>query len=195
VDFNSHLDAIVAVTVRLVNVATPGQKQGRDYAVPVGAELTRALDETAGAGRTRRPLSDADATELTRQVPRLRTVFEALADRDQDRAAADLNDLMAAVGTKPRLERHDGEPWHLHFHARGQSVVDHWLASSALGLAVVVGSEHWERLGVCMAQACDRVYVDVSRNGRRRFCSTACQSRTKAAAYRARQATGVADPT
>ena len=32
----------------------------------------------------------------------------------------------------------------------------------------------------------DRVYVDTSRNATRRFCSTACQSRTKAAAFRAR---------
>ncbi|MFC6935784.1 CGNR zinc finger domain-containing protein [Actinomadura yumaensis] len=33
---------------------------------------------------------------------------------------------------------------------------------------------------------CDRVYVDTSRNGTRRFCSTACQNRVKTAAFRAR---------
>ena len=32
--------------------------------------------------------------------------------------------------------------------------------------------------------------VDVSRNGTRRFCSTACQNRVKAAAFRERQKTG-----
>jgi predicted RNA-binding Zn ribbon-like protein len=32
------------------------------------------------------------------------------------------------------------------------------------------------------------VYVDVSRNGTRRFCSTACQNRVKAATYRRRRA-------
>jgi hypothetical protein len=31
------------------------------------------------------------------------------------------------------------------------------------------------------------VFVDVSRNGTKRFCSTACQNRVKAAAFRARQ--------
>lgn len=193
-NFNSHMDAVVAVAVRLVNVASPGQMQGRDHTVPVGAELTDAVNTATRTRRTRRPLTDAEAAELAGHATRLRAVFEALANGDPDRAAADLNDLMSAVGTKPSLERHDGEPWHLHFHARTGSVADHWLASCALGLAVVVGSEHWERLGVCVAQACDRVYVDVSRNGRRRFCSTACQSRTKAAAYRARQAT-VPEPT
>ena len=32
--------------------------------------------------------------------------------------------------------------------------------------------------------------VDLSRNGSRRFCSTACQNRTKAAALRMRRRTG-----
>lgn len=44
------------------------------------------------------------------------------------------------------------------------------------------------RLGVCTAERCDRVYVDTSKNGTRRFCSTACQNRVKAAAFRARHA-------
>ncbi|MGI9093544.1 MAG: CGNR zinc finger domain-containing protein [Mycobacteriales bacterium] len=30
------------------------------------------------------------------------------------------------------------------------------------------------------------MYVDVSRNGTKRFCSTACQSRVKSASHRAR---------
>jgi predicted RNA-binding Zn ribbon-like protein len=50
----------------------------------------------------------------------------------------------------------------------------------------VLGSEFNDRLGVCTAPHCDRVYVDVSRNGTRRFCSTACQGRVKTAAFRAR---------
>jgi predicted RNA-binding Zn ribbon-like protein len=50
----------------------------------------------------------------------------------------------------------------------------------------VVGSSLHGRLGVCSAERCDRVYVDTSRNGSRRFCSTACQNRVKAAAFRAK---------
>ncbi|MGW7325252.1 CGNR zinc finger domain-containing protein [Streptomyces sp. NPDC054845] len=40
---------------------------------------------------------------------------------------------------------------------------------------------------MCRAVRCDRVYVDTSRNAGRQFCSTACQNRTKAAAFRARK--------
>jgi predicted RNA-binding Zn ribbon-like protein len=51
---------------------------------------------------------------------------------------------------------------------------------------VALGSDLGGRLGVCSAPACDRVYVDGSKNGTRRFCSTRCQSRVKAAAHRSR---------
>ncbi len=42
------------------------------------------------------------------------------------------------------------------------------------------------RVGVCTAPRCDRVYVDTSRNGTRRYSSTSCQNRVKTAAFRAR---------
>jgi len=53
---------------------------------------------------------------------------------------------------------------------------------------VVLGGGLRDRLGVCTAPHCDRVYVDTSRNGSRRFCSTACQNRGKAAAFHERHA-------
>ncbi len=52
----------------------------------------------------------------------------------------------------------------------------------------MLGGELYDRLGVCTAPHCDRVYVDTTRNGSRRFCSTACQNRVKAAAFRERHA-------
>ena len=54
------------------------------------------------------------------------------------------------------------------------------------GLATVLGSEVHDRLGVCTAPRCDRVHVDVSPNGTRRFRPTACQNRVKTAGFRAR---------
>jgi predicted RNA-binding Zn ribbon-like protein len=50
-----------------------------------------------------------------------------------------------------------------------------------------VGGPMAQRLGICSAPSCDRVFVDTSRNGTKRFCTTACQNRVKAAAFRARQ--------
>jgi len=51
-----------------------------------------------------------------------------------------------------------------------------------------LGGSHSDRLGVCTAPRCDRVYVDTSRNGTRRYCSTSCQNRVKTAVFRARMA-------
>jgi predicted RNA-binding Zn ribbon-like protein len=50
----------------------------------------------------------------------------------------------------------------------------------------VLGGSGADRLGICTAPACDRVFVDASRNGTRRYCSTSCQNRVKTAAFRAR---------
>jgi hypothetical protein len=65
------------------------------------------------------------------------------------------------------------------------------LAAAALGLR-----EHLlaypERLGVCADRQCADVYVDVSRAGHRRFCSTTCQTRTRVAAFRKRRGNGTA---
>jgi predicted RNA-binding Zn ribbon-like protein len=63
-----------------------------------------------------------------------------------------------------------------------------WTSITAEAIARVVGAGEHERLGICTAGACDRVFVDASRNASRRFCSTACQNRVKTAAFRRRRA-------
>jgi len=93
-----------------------------------------------------------------------------------------LRDYRAA----PELSRHDGEPWHLHYRSTVAGLATEWGAGCATGLAVVVDGQATGRLGVCGAGCCDRVFVDVSRNASRRFCSEACLNRTKVAAFRAR---------
>jgi predicted RNA-binding Zn ribbon-like protein len=113
-------------------------------------------------------------------------VFEAVSAGSIDPAANLVNAMLVRTGAQPALERHDGEPWHLHFHAADNSLVNGWAAGCATGLAVVLGGELYDRLGVCTAPRCDRVYVDTSRNGTRRYCSTSCQNRVKTAAFRAR---------
>jgi predicted RNA-binding Zn ribbon-like protein len=133
-------------------------------------------------------ITQADAAELASWGSRLRVVVELVDGGDVDAACAELNTIMRETGAVPTLSRHDGEPWHLHFHAEDAEWAVSWAAPMATGLAVVLGNSAVDRLGLCNAPACDRVYIDVSRNGTRRFCSTACQNRVKAAAFRARRA-------
>jgi predicted RNA-binding Zn ribbon-like protein len=185
VNFNSHTDVVIKVTVDLVNLLTPGQDRGRGYVPPEGEERTAAVGAVLiDAGG--REATWEEAAELCFVAAELRGVFEAVSTDAVDDAARQVNALLARTGARPELERHDGEPWHLHFHAADRSLPNGWAAGCATGLAVVLGGELYDRLGVCTAPRCDRVYVDTSRNGTRRYCSTACQNRVKTAAFRAR---------
>jgi len=183
------MDTVVAMAVSLVNMLTPGQDRGHPCPPLDEASLPRAATAALRAGNPRtREVFLEEAIELGGVAAELRTVFEAVASGDVDAAARQVNTLLAATGAHPWLDRHDGEPWHLHFHGAQDSLVTGWAAGCATGLAVVLGSDLQGRIGVCTAPRCDRVYVDTSRNGTRRFCSISCQNRVKTAAFRARQA-------
>ena len=183
------MDAVVTVAVELVNSLTAGEARGSSYVPPADGGLQRTVTQALRAGNPdAREVSQQEAAELRAVAAALRCVFTAVAAGDTDTAARLVNAMLAETGARPHLDSHDGEPWHLHFHGAADSPVLGWAAGCATGLAVVLGSDLHGRLGVCAAPRCDRVYVDTSRNGTRRFCSTSCQSRVKAAAFRARQA-------
>jgi predicted RNA-binding Zn ribbon-like protein len=185
VEFDSHMSNVVTSAVAAVNVVVPGFARGRSYQPPTGSALVEALAEAiAPASWRHRSLpADADVAELVAYLEDLRVAFAG----DLDTACQRVNDILSVTGAIPVLSRHDGEAWHLHFHAPDANWAVRWAGSMSTALAIVLGSPAHDRLGVCSAPVCDRVYVDVSRNGARRFCSTACQNRVKAAAFRERQ--------
>jgi predicted RNA-binding Zn ribbon-like protein len=185
VNFGSHLDAAITIAARLVNVLTPGQARGRDYTPPEDtAAISRFLPPEDGV---QPQVTPADAAGLSALASHLRIVFARVDRDDMDGAAAQINALLTASGARPVLARHDGQTWHLHYHPIEAGLALSWTAICATGLATALDSEYADRLGVCSADSCDRVFVDTSRNGARRFCSAACQNRVKAAAFRQRQ--------
>ena len=179
---------MVTVAVNLVNALTPGEAHGRPYEPPAGDARREAVTAALRTGQpSARLVTAAEASALADTASALRAVFAAADAGAVDSAAEQVNALLAASGAHPQLDRHDNEPWHLHFHGSSNSLPVGWSAGCATGLAVVLGTEMFDRLGVCTAPRCDRVYVDVSNNGTRQFCSVACQNRVKAAAFRARK--------
>ena len=184
-NFNSHTDGVIKVAAELVNLLTAGQDRGRRYYPPEAEERTEAVGAVLRAAGGRAATWE-EAAELCFVAAELRGVFEAVSAGAVDEAARRVNALLVRTGAHPELERHDGQSWHLHYHAADNSLPDGWAAGCASGLAVVLGGELYDRLGVCTAPRCDRVYVDTSRNGTRRYCSTSCQNRVKTAAFRAR---------
>ena len=179
------MDVVIRVAVELVNLLTPGEDRGHRYVPVEGDERTAAVG-TVLRGAGGREATWEEAAGLCFVAAELRGVFAAVSAGAVDDAARQVNALLVRTGARPELERHDGEPWHLHFHAADNSLPNGWAAGCATGLAVVLGGELHDRLGVCTAPRCDRVYVDTSRNGTRRYCSTSCQNRVKTAAFRAR---------
>ncbi|MDF6040766.1 CGNR zinc finger domain-containing protein [Streptomyces sp. JH14] len=186
--YDSHVGALLDVAVSLVNVLTDGMQRGKPYTAP-SDKLAVAVSTALPPGSTDpADIEEDQAAYLAHSARQMRAVFEAVDEGLIDDAASALNALLSSTGARPQLDRVDGEPWQLHFHGANDSLAVGWSAGCATALALAIGSDHAGRLGVCQAAQCDRVYVDSSRNAARQFCSTTCQNRVKAAAFRARQA-------
>ncbi|HYY45287.1 MAG TPA: CGNR zinc finger domain-containing protein [Actinomycetota bacterium] len=166
------------VAADLVN--SLGSHTGNEY-LP-NAETLRALLATHGF--TQVPVSEQDVEEARSLRPRLRRVFEA---RDDDTAIEVINELLTEAAPIPQLTRETDDGWRFEFTVPGESTIRWLIALTATGLAAVMSEFGRDRLGVCSADNCRDVFVDVSRNRSRRYCSATCSTRTNVAAFRARR--------
>ncbi|MGW4486287.1 CGNR zinc finger domain-containing protein [Amycolatopsis sp. NPDC004368] len=145
-----------------------------------------SADEVLGTcraqGMTLTRLTDAEGARILGWGRRLREVFSAdAADR------VDLvNRLLLTAAVRPHISSHDGKAPHLHYASEDAGAVERVQAYSAGGLAHLV-CEAPERFGLCAREGCGIAFVDTSRNGRRRFCSTRCGTRVNVADHRARR--------
>jgi predicted RNA-binding Zn ribbon-like protein len=188
VAFDSHVLTLVEVAARLVNELTSGERRGQPFDSPVGRQQIEATATALSGGDRPRPeVTAEDADFLTRHAVSMREVFQAAHGDDLGGASTTVNRLMRDTGARPQLDPLPHGGWHVHFHGADDSLAVGWAAGCATGLALAIGTDLAGRLGVCLAERCDRVYVDTSRNSSRRFCSTSCQNRVKAAAHRARR--------
>lgn len=164
----------VGLAVAIVNAV-----YGADPEVDDGDALESSLREF---GVISRSLSAREKAGLRGWAGHLHDVFSA-----DDAAAAGrlLNQLLDVVVTHPYITDHDGR-LHLHYAPAEAAPLHRVQASTSMGLAIVLCDYGMSRLGVCRAIDCECVYVDVSRNAQRRFCSESCANRTNVAAFRAR---------
>lgn len=115
---------------------------------------------------------------------RLRSVL--LADRDA--AVPLVNEILLEATAVPRLVRHGELDWHIHATRDDCPLAEQILVETAMAMIDVIRADECSRFGVCAADDCDGVVLDLSRNRSRKFCSVTCTNRAAAAAYRARQA-------
>lgn len=178
-NFDAYTDLSVVTAVDLVN--TLDVETGQDYLT--GADhLAKFLDDHLDSYD--RPLTSTDVSDVHQLRDRLRLTFTL---GNIDTVVDLLNDLLAESSALPQLTDHDGV-WHFHFTPPESSLVAHMAAEAAMGLASVIREHGLERLRVCAATGCSKVFVDTSRNRSRRYCNPdICGNRTNVAAFRARQ--------
>jgi hypothetical protein len=180
VKLDSYMDAGVLVAVELVN---------RLVIQPEPAPSTVLAEVLALDPPSIDQLHAKDVPGFQALGLDLQRVFSDLAAHDEDDAALRLNRLLAANPAHPHLAKEDGQ-WRLHHHPSGLALVPTWSSICAEALARLVGAGQAGRVGACDDRGCGKVFIDTSRNGSRRFCSTTCQNRVKTAALRRRRSGG-----
>ncbi|HEY3562580.1 MAG TPA: CGNR zinc finger domain-containing protein [Kribbella sp.] len=171
-----HLRASLLAAVALANVFGAQTRQGRPALAPDATAVQNALRLTTNRAVAGDPVEYAAGAKV---------LYDALLNLpDVDRAASSVNELLRETKAAPQLVKDPGAPWHLHFGSPHEATG--WLAELATAVAMLLGSDQVERLRQCEAVRCDDLFLDSTRNRTQRFCSTACQNRTKVAAHRAR---------
>ncbi|GAA1534237.1 hypothetical protein GCM10009678_15710 [Actinomadura kijaniata] len=112
----------------------------------------------------------------------LHAVFVAAAAGREQEAMDRLNSLLIQHPVHPQISDHDGE-WHLHLN-EGGSIPDRFAARAAMGLAVKISDHGLQRLGVCRADGCERVFFDATSTRTRRHCAVHWTGRPGVAAAR-----------
>ncbi|WP_326835802.1 CGNR zinc finger domain-containing protein [Amycolatopsis rhabdoformis] len=143
------------------------------------AELSEAC---RAQGMALTAFTDDEGARVSDWGRQLRAVFAA----DPAERVDLVNRLLLTAAVRPHISSHDGKPPHLHYASEDAGTVERVQAFSAGGLAHLV-CEAPDRFGLCAREGCGIAFVDTSRNGRRRFCSTRCGTRVNVADHRARQ--------
>lgn len=145
----------------------------------------RALAEVLIGYEIHEPVPNPGQVAALREwTDRLRAVFGAQAEADQ---AALVDALLQASDCRPSLVSHDDLPFHLHYAPLANDLVARVKALTAAGLAHVIAEGGGRRVRSCQRASCPKVFVDISRNGGRHFCSVRCANQVNVARHRARR--------
>lgn len=114
--------------------------------------------------------------------PRLRQFWQA----QPDDVVAQVNAMLSEGAALPQLVTHGDEGYHLHATPADAPLARRMSVEAAMAMADVVRQQQLHRLRSCNASDCADVFVDLSRNSSRRYCSTTCSNRVNVAAFRTR---------
>ena len=121
-------------------------------------------------------------------VREARSRIARLWSSDREEVVRLVNEMLAEANARPYLVRHDEWDYHLHATPPDADLAVRMTVEAAMALVDVIRTGELDRLGMCAAEDCEDVVVDLSRNRSRRFCDSGCGNRANVAAYRARRA-------
>ncbi|NGO06726.1 CGNR zinc finger domain-containing protein [Streptomyces sp. HC44] len=104
---------------------------------------------------------------------------------DEDERAELLNRMLAAAAAYPRLTKHTGTDWHLHYRDDRQPLGSLLFTLIAVGTALHLAGRGMHRLRRCAVTECTMIFADTSRTGRQRYCSQRCANRDAVRRHRA----------
>ncbi|MDR7273648.1 CGNR zinc finger domain-containing protein [Catenuloplanes atrovinosus] len=175
-DTEEALDFAVA----LMNTEAGASRSGTDELATV-AQLRALIGRYTYSGRI-----DYDEAEL-RAVRRARELLREVWTLDRDDAVEAVNRMLREGRALPYLARHDGLDWHLHATDPDAPLAVRMRVEAALALIDVIRMDETHRLRVCAASDCTGVFVDLSKNGSKRFCTVRCGNRMNMIAHRSRK--------
>ncbi|QEO13344.1 CGNR zinc finger domain-containing protein [Agromyces intestinalis] len=158
----------------------PEASASGDDELETQAQLAALLDQWIYTGRR-----DGDARELD-EVRAARERLRHLWLLPRDDAVDEVNAILAEANALPRLVNHDDLGWHIHAVSFDSPLAERILVEAAMSFVDVIRADALDRLRECEADDCTALFVDVSKNGSRRFCSARCGNRMAVRAYRAR---------
>lgn len=178
--FAPDTEEALEFVVALANTAAGASRTGDDELATV-EELAELLRRFTYSGRI-----DHDTAELT-AVRETRDLLRSVWTLDRDDAVTAVNRMLRDARALPYLTRHDGSDWHIHATEPSAPLAERVRVEAALALIDVIRMDETNRLRVCGAEDCTGVFIDLSRNGSKRFCSVRCGNRVNMVAFRARR--------
>lgn len=174
-------DTVDALTFAVALVNThPGASRGGNDELATAGQLTAFLDAVGYTGRF-----DRDEAERV-DVLRTRAEIHDLWELGRDEAVPRVNSMLSEASALPFLVRHDDHDWHIHATEPTAPLAERIRVEVAMALIDVIRSNEWGRLRSCAADDCTGIFVDLSKNGSKRFCSVRCGNRVNMVQHRAR---------
>jgi len=178
--FAPDTEEALEFAVMLANTAPGASRSGADEIATID-ELGELLARTPYSGRI-----DHDELEL-REVRQARAQIREVWTLSRDDAVEVVNRMLREARALPYLTRHDGSDWHMHATEPTAPLAERIQVEAALALIDVIRMNEMARLRVCDADDCTGLFVDLSRNGSKRFCTVRCGNRMNMIAFRARR--------